>query len=154
VVLFLLLLLTLHFLEPEFDPSTRLISEYELGRYGWIMSLAFFSLAVAVGGMLLSTWSLPTTRAGLIGRWWFVVICLALIGACLFYPSTAPLISSLIHGVCGMIVIATFPIAATLYSAGAAQIRGSATSRPLQRATLLVWVGFWPSSDRWSSSVS
>jgi hypothetical protein len=32
VVVFLTLLAALHFLEPEFDPSKRLISEYELGR--------------------------------------------------------------------------------------------------------------------------
>ena len=43
VVLFLILLAALHFIEPEFDPSKCLISEYELGRYGWMMSLAFFS---------------------------------------------------------------------------------------------------------------
>ena len=34
VALFLFLLATLHFIEPEFDPSKRLISEYELGRHG------------------------------------------------------------------------------------------------------------------------
>jgi hypothetical protein len=46
VVLFVILLTALHFLEPEFDPSKRLISEYQLGRYGWVMSVAFFSLGV------------------------------------------------------------------------------------------------------------
>lgn len=39
---FVVLLAALHFLEPEFDPSWRFISEYELGRYGWAMRLAFF----------------------------------------------------------------------------------------------------------------
>lgn len=33
-VAFLGFLLLLHILEPEFDPSWRMISEYELGRYG------------------------------------------------------------------------------------------------------------------------
>ena len=37
---FLALLALLHFLEPDFDPSWRMISEYELGRYGWLMRLA------------------------------------------------------------------------------------------------------------------
>lgn len=39
---FLTILFLLHLLEPEFDPAWRLISEYELGRYGWMMTLAFF----------------------------------------------------------------------------------------------------------------
>jgi hypothetical protein len=38
----------LHVLEPEFNPP-HLISEYQLGRFGWLMSLAFI---VGVGGFL------------------------------------------------------------------------------------------------------
>ena len=40
--IFLVILFLLHFLEPEFNPLWRMISEYELGSYGWMMSLAFF----------------------------------------------------------------------------------------------------------------
>ena len=29
------LILILHFVEPEYDPSWRMISEYSLGRHGW-----------------------------------------------------------------------------------------------------------------------
>jgi hypothetical protein len=32
----------LHFREPEFGPLWRMISEYEIGRNGWMMGLAFF----------------------------------------------------------------------------------------------------------------
>ena len=38
---FSLLLVLLHVLKPEIDPSWRMISEYEIGRYGWAMRLAF-----------------------------------------------------------------------------------------------------------------
>ncbi|MFB3764984.1 MAG: DUF998 domain-containing protein [Methanotrichaceae archaeon] len=54
--MFLILLIALHFIEPEFDPSRQLISEYELGNYGWLMSLAFISLGIAVRAMLRATW--------------------------------------------------------------------------------------------------
>ena len=118
--LFLILLATLHFLEPEFDPSRNLISEYELGRYGWMMSLAFFSLGVGVLAMLLSTWYPSTTRSGLIGQWWFLVIGIALLGAGIFYPYTTPNITSDIHRICGLIVIVSFPVSAALYSSGLA----------------------------------
>lgn len=141
VALFIALLLSLHILEPQFDPATRLISEYELGRYGWMMSMAFMSLGIAVGG-LLSTWSSPRSRAGSVGRWLFRGIGVAFIGAALFYPSTNPGISPLIHGICGIVVIVTFPIAASLYTSGAARGRPLQKSRRLLMATLLVWVGF------------
>ena len=43
---FLAILSLLHVLEPEFNPP-HLISEYQLGRFGWLMSLAFFCLGAA-----------------------------------------------------------------------------------------------------------
>ncbi|MGH2381561.1 MAG: DUF998 domain-containing protein [Candidatus Limnocylindria bacterium] len=56
-VVFAVLLLGLHVLEPEFDPTWRFISEYALGSVGWLMSLAFVALAtslVAAGVAILS----------------------------------------------------------------------------------------------------
>lgn len=142
VVVFLILLAGLHFIEPEFDPSKRLISEYELGRYGWVMSLAFFSLGVGVLAALRSTWDSATTRSGLTGRWWFVAISVAFFGAGIFYPYIPPNLASYIHGLCGVIVITTFPIAATLYSSGLAHNPAWISSRRwLRWATVLVWVG-------------
>jgi hypothetical protein len=44
--LFVVLLALLHVIKPEFDPSWHFISEYEIGTHGWIMQLAFLSLAV------------------------------------------------------------------------------------------------------------
>jgi hypothetical membrane protein len=142
VVAFLILLAALHFIEPEFDPSRRLISEYELGRYGWVMSLAFFALGVGVLAMLQSTWDSSAIRRSRIGRGWFLAISVALFGAGIFYPYTPPNLSSYLHGVCGAIVIVTFPIAATLYSSGLAHSQAWTASRGrLRWATVLVWVG-------------
>src|SRR3569833_1300453 len=50
---FILLLGLLHLLETQFDPSWRLISEYELGSYGWMMRLAFFSFALGSIGLFM-----------------------------------------------------------------------------------------------------
>ncbi len=44
---FVLLLAALHFIKPEVDPSWRMVSEYGIGRYGWVMVLAFLSLALS-----------------------------------------------------------------------------------------------------------
>lgn len=46
--LFVLSLGSLHLLQPEMDPTWRLISEYALGRFGWLMTLAFLALAVCL----------------------------------------------------------------------------------------------------------
>jgi len=46
--LFALLLLGLHLVEPEFDPTWRFVSEYALGRAGWMMTVAFISLAISL----------------------------------------------------------------------------------------------------------
>ncbi|QGG54986.1 DUF998 domain-containing protein [Paenibacillus sp. FSL W8-1187] len=45
--LFVVLLVSLHLLQPEFDPTWRFISEYALGDFGWIMHLAFGLLGTA-----------------------------------------------------------------------------------------------------------
>ena len=36
----------LHVLSPEFDPARRVVSEYALGQYSWVLSLLFLSWAV------------------------------------------------------------------------------------------------------------
>src|SRR5262245_2238705 len=140
VVLFVILLVALHFIEPEFEPSKRLISEYELDRYGWVMSVAFFSLGVGGLATLLSTWDSAAIRRSLIGRSWFLAISAALFGGGIFYPYTPPTLASYIHGLCGAIVIVTFPIAATLYSSGLAQSQAWTRGR-LRWATVFVWMG-------------
>ncbi len=45
---------SLHFLRPDYDPTSRYISEYAVGPYGYLMTAAFFawgigSLALALG---------------------------------------------------------------------------------------------------------
>lgn len=44
-LLFLLLLAALHRLKADLDPSWHFISEYEIGRHGWLMQAAFLVLA-------------------------------------------------------------------------------------------------------------
>ena len=44
---FVIVLLALHVLEPEFDLRYRFISEYVWGAYGWLMTTTFFALGLA-----------------------------------------------------------------------------------------------------------
>ena len=43
---FLILLTIVSFLEPQISSARDLISDYDLGSYGWMMRLAFFSFAI------------------------------------------------------------------------------------------------------------
>jgi hypothetical membrane protein len=44
---FVVVVTSLHFLEPEFDPRFRFMSEYVWGAYGWLMTTTFFVLGLA-----------------------------------------------------------------------------------------------------------
>src|SRR5262245_58805908 len=46
VAVFPTLVAVLHAIEPEFDPSWRMLSEYAIGHHGWVMALAFLSLGI------------------------------------------------------------------------------------------------------------
>ena len=53
-LVFLVLFVAVHFLKPEIDPSWRFISEYAIGRWGWIMNLTFLSMAVSYVSLVLA----------------------------------------------------------------------------------------------------
>lgn len=120
--LFLGILFSLHFLKRELDPSWRMISEYEIGRFGWLMRIAFFCWGASVLALLIALWPHLQPLAGSISRGWLLLIVLALLGAGLFKtdPITALTSSTVnrLHTLCGAIVILTFPIAATLAVSG------------------------------------
>lgn len=46
-ILFVALLALLHVIKPEINPAWRFISEYALGKNGWLMNLTFFAWASA-----------------------------------------------------------------------------------------------------------
>jgi len=64
---FVVLLASLHVLKPELDPSWRFISEYAIGEYGWIMVLAFFSLALSYVMLFVTLRSQIRSIGGKIG---------------------------------------------------------------------------------------
>jgi hypothetical protein len=66
-VFFLILLATLHIIESEIDPSWHFISEYELGKFGWMMVLAFLSLATSCGALFFALKAQLKTITGYIG---------------------------------------------------------------------------------------
>jgi hypothetical membrane protein len=106
----LVFLATLHVLSPEFDPSWRMVSEYALGNYGWVLSLMFIAWAVSSWALAFTIWSQARTRAGKIG---LIFLIAAGVGEAM---ASAFDINHPLHSVAAMIGILSLPVAAMLIS--------------------------------------
>jgi Protein of unknown function (DUF998) len=139
-VAFLAILSMLHVLEPEFNPP-HLISEYQLGRFGWLMSLAFFCLGAASLVLFAAARQDVRTRPGLFGTWGLLIIGVAYFCAGIFPPDPKWFVGSLLHGLGGLIVIFGSPIVFTLVSKGFIRNETSATiARLLICTAALTWL--------------
>ncbi len=50
---FVLAVTALHFLRPDYNPATRFISEFAVGPYGYVMTIAFFALGLGILALAL-----------------------------------------------------------------------------------------------------
>lgn len=87
--LFLVLLAVLHIIKPELDPSWHFISEYEIGNYGWLMQLAFLSLALSCIFLIIAIRSQVRNISGYIGLFLLLISAGGMILAAAF--TTDPL---------------------------------------------------------------
>jgi hypothetical protein len=142
------LLAALHFIKPELDPSWHFISEYAIGEYGWIMVLAFLSLALSYVSLFVAIRSQLRTIAGRIGLVLLVISALGLIIAAIF--TTDPITASedaattegTLHNLGGTLGIA-MPFAAAFIGWKLARNPAwSSARRPLLWATGLALVAF------------
>lgn len=117
-ILFLILLAALLMLKPEIDPAWRFISEYSIGRYGWMMSIAFLSMTASCIATVIALWS-QVRLGGRIGIGFMLIGALGLTLAGLFTtdPITTPLdaqsTNSQLHGL-GAVLGDGVPIGAML----------------------------------------
>src|SRR5262249_51113339 len=139
-VAFLAILSVLHLLEPEFNPP-HLISEYQLGRFGWLMSLAFFCLGMASLAFFAAAKQETHTRPGRFGTWGMLIISTAYFCGGVFPPDPKWFVGSLLHGIGGLIVIFGSPIVFTLMSKSLVRNEASATAvRRLVWTATLTWL--------------
>lgn len=76
-MVFAVLLLALHFIKPDLDPTWRFISEYSRGDMGWIMPVAFLALAVTCFAAIPLFWK---QLKGWIGRTGLVLLGISGVG--------------------------------------------------------------------------
>lgn len=90
--LFILLLALLIVLKPEINPVWRFISEYAIGRFGWMMSIAFLAMAASCVATVIALWS-QLGVGGRIGAGFLLIGALGLTLAGIFTtdPITTPM---------------------------------------------------------------
>ena len=126
----LVLLASLHVLSPAFDPSFRMVSEYALGQYGWVLSLMFLAWGISAWALAAALWSQVTTRAGRVGLWLLIIAGLGEAMAAVF-----DITHDTGHSIAGVLGMGGFPIAALLLSVSLGR------TRPWRGAkSLLLWL--------------
>jgi hypothetical protein len=111
----LVLLAALHVLSPELDPAWRMVSEYALGNYGWVLALMFLAWATSSVAAFLAIRSQANTLGGKIGLGFLLAAALGMTLAAVF-DARRPL-----HGLAAAIGIPSLPIAAMLISVSLAR---------------------------------
>lgn len=146
-----LIIVALHAIKPEFEPSWRFISEYAIGRHGWIMKLAFLIWAASCAALVLALRREVQTFFGRTGVAVLLIVAAALVVAGLFPqdPVTAKpdeiTTSGTIHAIASMIGIPGIPVAAMLISSSL--WRTNPAWAPHRSAIM------WPTSATWISLV-
>ena len=143
-ITFIVILIALHFIKPEFDPSWRMISEYEIGKNGWLMRLAFFIWAACIASFTITLIQASVKPHYVIDIWLFI-ISIAMIGAGIFrtdpIDASTNSLNDVMHKVFGSIVILTFPIIGTIITVTYISQEAVRMKALLIIATALIWIG-------------
>jgi uncharacterized membrane protein YidH (DUF202 family) len=115
---FLVALAALHVIKSDLSPTWRMVSEYEIGRNGWIMQAAFLLLAVSCVSTVVLLRPVTANRGGRIGRGALAVTAAGLTLAA--FATSDPITASHdqltthgnLHGLGAMIGIPSFVVAA------------------------------------------
>ena len=128
-------LAVLHLLSPEFVPSWRMVSEYALGSYGWILLLMFLTWALSCVALFLAIKSHVTTVGGKIGLGFLLLAAVGMTMGGLFD------VNHDLHGLAAMIGIPSLPMAAVLLSVSLGRNSSwTSTRRSLIWTAILTWV--------------
>jgi hypothetical protein len=144
-VAYQLLLIALIPMRPEIDPAHKPISEYAIGRLGWVVVIGFQISAAAYAFLVVVLRHTLRDRAGRIGMFLlsYCAVATVVVGLCVADPVTTPLteltVVGRVHVVAGISAFVLLPMAALLINISLSRIPRWAGSR-----TLLILTGFLP----------
>jgi hypothetical protein len=140
IITYQILLAAIILIRPEIDPTHEPVSEYAIGRLGWIAVLAFLVAATAYALLFAAVRPLVHSRLGL----GLLGICvLGTVGVGVFVadpvgtPWSAMTIVGRLHVVCGLSALLLLPFAALLINRDLARRLPAA-------ARVLRWTGWLP----------
>jgi hypothetical membrane protein len=129
---YVIVLTGLHFLEPEFDPRFRFMSEYALSAHGWLMTTTFFVLGLATFVVAVALRDVhQSSRAARLG---FGLLAVGSLFVCL----AGVFKDSLPHLLAGVVFFPSVAMAVLLLSWS---FRQAAGWRTIYRATLFIALG-------------
>jgi hypothetical protein len=145
IVSYQILLIALIFVRPDLAPSWHTISEWAIGRYGWIMSGAFLISALSYAALFVM---LKSQLHGSLGRMGLGILLICMIGATgvgIFTTDPMPLHFPLstrgtLHVIFGTSQLVLLPFAALLINLSLA--RNNEAWRPTRR--VLLWTAGLP----------
>lgn len=143
-LIFLGFLLVLHFIKPELEPSWHFISEYQIGKFGWMMSLAFLSLAISCIALSVALWS-QLNFIGRIGLLLLVLSAAGMIIAAIFISDPLTAVRESDHGKLHQLgaMLDSIPVAAVLITVVLIR-KGNGWNRSkniLIWSVIMVWTG-------------
>jgi hypothetical protein len=117
---FSIILIALHFIRPDYTPVDHMISDYAVGRAGWLMTTAFVALGFGCLALSLGLWrSGPKTIPALIARLFLIVVFLGLMVTATFatdLETAKDTQHGMIHTLSFLVNIVSISIAAFLLS--------------------------------------
>ena len=148
-VAFQLLMIAAIVLRPEIDPARNPISEYAIGRLGWLAVLGFQASAAAYASLAAALRHRLPDRLGRIGLFMlcYCALATAVVGLCVADPVTTPM-SELtamgrVHLATGISAFVVLPVAAVAINISLSRAVAWAESRKLLIVTgLLPTIGF------------
>ncbi len=121
VIAYQAILIALIFIRPDLDPSWHTISEWAIGRYGWIMVLAFLLSALSYGSLLVAIKPQVRGVLGKAGLGLLLICAIGTVGVGVFITDPMPLTpekglstSGALHVVFGTSAVILLPFAALL----------------------------------------
>jgi len=145
VVTYQVLLIVLIFLRPDLDPSWHTLSEWAIGPYGWMMSMAFLVSATSYAALFIMLKSQIHDAMGHIGLGILLICTIGTVGVGTFVTDPMPLryplsTTGTIHLVSGTSQLMFLPAAAFLINLSLA--RKNQAWMPARR--VLLWTGSLP----------
>jgi hypothetical protein len=148
-VAYQLLLIALILVRPEIDPARKPISEYAIGRLGWLAVLGFQISAAAYACLVVTLRHTLPDRLGRIGMvvLSYCAVATVVVGLCVADPVTTPMnelsVVGRVHVLAGVSAFVFLPMAALMINISLSRTVASAGSQRLLMVTgLLPTVGF------------